>query len=1641
MNKYNKVAIIGIACRFPNSPSKEAYWENLIQGRDCISEVPIERWDWEVYYSKNRNESGKTVSKWCGLIENPYSFDPAFFGISAREAQSMDPQQRISLETAWHAMEDAGVALKHLQTHKTSVYVGVMNSDYNQKLSNDDHVVEAYDAIGNYECILANRISYCMGLRGASHSINAACASSVIAMHEAKKSLILGESEYAIAGGVSLNLIPWKYISFSQAGMLSSRGRCRTFDRSADGYVPGDGVGLALMCPLDVALESGHPIYGVIAGSSVNHTGQGKGISAPRIGAQVEVIGNAKAEAGVKSNEIAYVEAHGTGTSLGDPIEVESLKQVYERDEIEKQSCPIGSVKTNIGHLEAAAGIAGVIKVLMMFKHKEIPPLLHLDIPNPIINFKGSPFRLSIKKEKLVSKSKRGNVAAVSSFGFGGANSHLILEDGSLYQKKSRIGTQWMKSKHVAAIKKSQKESQAKTAVSFKPQLMMVSAASEAQVNAYKVSLLAYWDTFKKKLKGKNKEQAIADEIRNIAGTLSRRRQMNVRAVCVVKTEEAFMAFLKGENKLTVVDKPKFHVHVADEGCDEKKVKQFQKVLADLERLGLDIDSYSGCGDANRLVALLSGHCEGDYVPMLSASGSNKGANRDGLKKKSPGVIKWRMPEKAIWKCKGEYPWIAPKLIEASYLDELLDGLALNRDNVRLYIDKARLLKAHQYTFKHYLDEWDKVLQRETEGEMTLDALLDSDDVIFSVSEGSQRRQVLLMVMVVVSLEKLDQRWALRSEKFIKKIQFFELVDLVIDGVLTYEECINLLLGVREDNRLKEGQKKSRKKIARAMQKRSERIDTNKLYGILNAQMKKQLQFGKGWLEKWVKDTKETEKILESSLKSRAVTQVIQLGGEGPVFEELKTMMLRPTLKPSQSMDMVGQLNQLGMDVTGEVLYPRGSYEVLSLPGYVFEVTDYVVESKFNKESNNNMRLMLDSNKSHDVNQTLIFTKEEDSIEEKNSALKTLTGLGTKTFKKDLKNDKEFYFSEYLKYKSIDLNKINWLKVIKEKSKANIKIQTEDERIFNNFQSVKDKISTYSDHNLNWDFQKIPIDLNFNFSESQNDNINVLFLFIPKLSKVDSVKDRLRFVYKQICNLMSVFHNQSIRVFICSELNKQKDSVFISSLRGLLSTASLESISCQFSLFLYDQDFDQRLLELKIMQEWLLEDSHKQSQVSPCTDVYYKNNKRYCLEVHPVFTQSNAENNLVLQRKTFLVVGGLGGLGYKLCEILTEKYQAHLIIFSRRKENDVFDALEHLKNKGAKITFRSVDILDFKKLKNTYLKLKKDSININGIFHLARLNGVSPITKQSFDQFYNLTLSKTIGTDNLDEVFKDEKIEFFLMFSSIASFGMQGSSNYSYACAFQNDFARYRDQLVIKGLRSGLTKSICWGQWDYDGAMNSEMLQKRKKYFLSRGISVIKVEKAFEIIETILQEKSSVVGYLEISDRDKFYSFGTELLNLTFNNSNNNLSKKIELFKNKKHSKQEFVDILKNINLNLIGEDLKDEVYKLIQFFELESNEKGINEKKDTQDGFADVFSKKIHDSSIDLKQNIINSLETVLKLSINTLGSEKSFQDMGLDSITAMQLSVVLKKATNIQIQPQWFIDFPTVDLLFERLSKEEIK
>jgi acyl transferase domain-containing protein/NADPH:quinone reductase-like Zn-dependent oxidoreductase/NAD(P)-dependent dehydrogenase (short-subunit alcohol dehydrogenase family)/acyl carrier protein len=418
------IAIVGASCRFPGAEDLEGFWRLLDSGKDAVSEVDPQRWSTKFFYHPDRNEPGKSYTWAAGLIDGFDLFEPSFFGISPREAAQMDPQQRLLLELVWHALEDAGIPTRRISGSTTGVYIGASTTDYFDLRLGDPASADSYSMTGNTLSVFANRISYVFDLRGPSLTIDTACSSSLVALHHACEAILSKRVATAIVGGVNLLLAPYPYLGFCSASMLSRRGRCFAFDERADGYVRGEGGGVVILRPLEDALADGDTVRAVILGTGVNSDGRTIGLSLPSEAAQASLLRSVYARAGVAPEQLAFFEMHGTGTPAGDPIEAAAVG--HSLGQGRSHPLPIGSVKTNIGHLEPASGMAGLLKAALALDRGILPATLHCETPNPNIAFDKLNLRL-VRDTESIDAARERRCAGVNSFGFGGTNAHVVL--------------------------------------------------------------------------------------------------------------------------------------------------------------------------------------------------------------------------------------------------------------------------------------------------------------------------------------------------------------------------------------------------------------------------------------------------------------------------------------------------------------------------------------------------------------------------------------------------------------------------------------------------------------------------------------------------------------------------------------------------------------------------------------------------------------------------------------------------------------------------------------------------------------------------------------------------------------------------------------------------------------------------------------------------------------------------------------------------------------------------------------------------------------------------------------------------------------------------------------------------------------
>ncbi|MEK4852180.1 SDR family NAD(P)-dependent oxidoreductase [Paenibacillus sp. FSL H7-0756] len=930
------VAIVGIGCRFPDADHYTRYWDNMVNHVNSIRPISLERWENGRYGLKKGAELGwdnEQFVKFSAPLQGIDKFDHTFFNLSPREVTSMDPQQRILLEETWHCLEDSGIPLESLQQEGTSVYVGVTGNDYALLALSGGEQVDHYAGLGNFECIAANRISHYLGLTGESLSLDTACSSSLVAVHKARQNLQLGEAKYAIAAGVCLAYHPWRYVSFSKSNMMSRDGQCKAFDENADGFVQGEGVGVLLLQKLEDAIRDGNHIYGVIRGSAVNHCGPSQTIAAPSMTAQKQVIEAALRQSGVDASTVNYIEAHGTGTALGDPIEVEALTQVFRQYTEQNQFCTIGSVKTNIGHLASAAGMAGIIRVLLMMKHKTIPKLLNLTRLNPLLDWEHTPFKVATDNTGWVQVDAQTPLrAGISGFGFGGVNAHVILE---AYEppKPARV------SKEPAPG----------------PQIFALSALNSGSLNEG----ISAWKSYL------NAAEINGSAIGGLCRTLlaGRRHCREFRIGAVVRNKEELAEFLEGAATSAERLEPGCKAwsvqftNVIYKGYSEIKSilqepyirRTFEEVIAEIALpegqssvpSGITVAKWSkeklpaysfivnytlakvltGLGAE---IAAVSGEQQGTLLAMAVCgmiTPAQAYSILSGRTTFEETVL--RSPELTFID-PVHHVKLQPVNISASYIADLRSMRIGEADAAAFkhYVEKARILSRTQFTYKKYLRDWDQVPALQEAG-LTVDSILNQEELLVAGNDNPDAgwQCVLLLLITYGSLLKLNQKWDLSERITLRDERLNEWVQLVLGEVISKEMAVRLLAspeaeaaGVIEA-------------VREQLNTRNSQLSLNRAYTHLHDanSLLPEIADMAGWKHQ-LQEHSAGQSILQ--------TEMIRLSASDKDSEVYSLSIQNDGIPGFQ--EILLQLWLAGTDLDWSRLYPGGSFRKQPLPGYAF---------------------------------------------------------------------------------------------------------------------------------------------------------------------------------------------------------------------------------------------------------------------------------------------------------------------------------------------------------------------------------------------------------------------------------------------------------------------------------------------------------------------------------------------------------------------------------------------------------------------------------------------------------------------------------------------------------------------------------
>ncbi|UCH94144.1 MAG: SDR family NAD(P)-dependent oxidoreductase [Candidatus Aminicenantes bacterium] len=1401
-----EIAIIGVSGRYPMARNLEEYWENLKHGRDCITEIPTSRWDHRDYYDPGTG-TGKMYSKWGGFLEDIDVFDPIIFNISPREAEMIDPQERIFLEAAWEAVEDAGYTREEIKRY-TCEKNGVDGGDVGVFTGVTTYSYYMFGPGGNLELALsnpwsiANRVSFVFDVHGPSMPVDTACSASLTAVHLACASLEKGECRMAIAGGVNLYLHPSKYLSLCSMQMLSPTGRCRTFGGGSDGFVPGEGVGAVLLKPLPTALRDKDHIYAVIKGSSINHGGRTNGYTVPNPNAQASLIGQTLKNANINPRTISYVEAHGTGTSLGDPVEIQGLIKAYEKYTREKQYCPIGSVKSNIGHLESAAGIAGLTKIILQMKHRQLVPSLHARTLNPNIDFETSPFyvqqELSEWKQPVIKvdgEERRYPIrAAISSFGAGGANAHVILEEAPADRQQTTEDREY---------------------------LILLSTKNEERLKEYARKL----EEFLENQENTNENQGNISP-GDMAYTLQVGREaMNQRLALVISNmeelKEKLSQYVQGEPGIE-------NLFTGSTKTDKKTLERVLKGKTGEEF----INNLLKQRDLPRLARLWVSGLAIDWRLLY------------------PGETPCRISlptypfaRKRCWKSQTTETSHLPG--EKAQLHPLLDG-----------IDPGKSLEyPNSLVFQKTFRETDWVLgHHQVMGRCILPGVAYIEMAHAAFSQTRQpgtfniHRLVLLQplavqneprqVMIVIEKYNSQYRFQVRSE--------------------THQQAITHARGefrIHDIPAADKDQPLSRLPIEAIKSRCTVQVDGKELYSAF---------LGVGLC--YGLNLQGVKQILANAEAAEALG-VLSLPPGYKTGRHRHQYTLHPSLMDGSLQTIAGLISCHTRHNTPRVPMLPFSFEKVEILHPLAEQGYAYVKAADSKPGHHYHVAVLDETgrvcvKLHDV--TLRPVKE---IAPGKSTGEVPFLYKPRWIPCPLPPESETRARE-TKKANLKENKAARQKVLLvyppdtmgfEKALADAHRQSGAEVI-----GIPLPASTDQDPASAWESVGKPGQLHCIYflggiqgdttdildpevlAKSQEHGVFSLFHLVKALIRRGFTREPLQ---------IKVITNDTLRV-----LTREEVIPHSAALHGFVGSMAREyprwQISClDISLKGIKRDKPGGTEEMQHLAASIMaEPPH-----APGSVVALRNRERYVQKIEPIILPTMEKTpSPFREHGVYLILGGAGGIGLELCRYLVQTMNASLILLGRSQLN------EQQKQKiaqiespgcGGEILYLQADAADPGRMAAAAAQARARFGSINGVIHSAIVLKDKTIALMDEETLREVMVPKVIGSVILYRVYQNEPLDFMMFFSSSQSFACApGQSNYAAACTFKDAFAHYISQKV-----SFPVKIINWGYWGTVGIVANEYYNKR---LAAQGTLSITPEEGMAVVHQVLTRRTrQVIAY------------------------------------------------------------------------------------------------------------------------------------------------------------------------------------
>ena len=1482
-NSQADIAIIGIGCRFPGAKNPTEFWQLLRDGKDAITNLG-DRWK---------------GSNWGGFIDDVDKFDPQFFGITPRETQRMDPQQRLLLEVSWSALENAAIANEHLAGSKTGVFVGMSSSDYSQLQLHYGTDIDAYAGTGNAHSIAANRLSYLLDLRGPSLAIDTACSSSLVAVHLASQSLKTGECDQAIAGGVNLMLSPELTQTFSLAGMMAQDGKCKTFDADADGYVRGEGCGVVILKRLADAQRDNDQILAVIKGTAINQDGRSNGLTAPNGLAQQAVIRQALANANVAPEAISYIESHGTGTSLGDPIEVNSLKAVLAQDREPEQTCYLGSLKTNIGHLEAAAGIAGLIKTVLCLQQEAIPPNLHFNKLNPLIDLENTAIAIPTQLQPWKS-ADNPRLAGVSSFGFGGTNAHIVLQNSELPVPNSEFQDRPL-------------------------HLLTLSAKSEPALNDLVLQYKDYLDA--------NPEVTLAD-ICSTANT--GRTHFNHRLAIAVESksqlQERLANFTTEDIKTGIVQSQ------ITKNNPNKIAFLFTGQGSQYVKMGYQLYQTQPVfrRAINQCTEILNPYLDPPLIEILYPEDiETTSALLDETAYTQPAIFALEYALAQMWLSWGIKPEALIGHSVGEYVAATLAGIFSLEDGLKLVATRGKLMQALSHEGEMFA-----VFATETTVNGVIATFKNLKDRVAIAAINSLQSTVISGEKTAVQavINKLNSQ-GIRSKQLNVSHAFHSpLMKPILQDFAAIAEQVNysapqikLISNVTG-------------KIATAEIATASYWVNHITAPVKFAQGMKSLEAenchiflevgSKAILLGMGRSALSTESKNESRNESKNESRKI----DSPALAWLPS--LRPRKEDwQQILQSLAYLYSRGIAIDWYGFEQGYVRQKLALPTYPFQRQSYWLEKK-SKSSSEEVELFLPTEKHSDL-QKADFYQIEWQLKKPEFRKASITSNHHKTW---------VIFSDS--------------KGLGKQIAEQLEKQNQTCLLISN--TLENKLS----------------DLEAIFKQDQ-DIQSVIYLWgldNPENLNFAAINNYQQLNCTAILNLVQTLFKQSINapIWLVTRGNQAVDndlsesSVASSSLWGLGNAIALEHPEYWGGI-------------IDLASDDLVSDKENNEANHLISLITNKNKEdRFALRQDEVYvprllkTERIESKNQALEfapQSFYLITGGLGALGLKIAQWLAEKGAKHLVLTGRSKPDELADkAISKLEASGVTIKVIQADISnsdDVARIINI-----DSSLQLKGIIHAAGILDDGLLQSQTWSRFAKVISPKVIGAWNLHQLTKDIPLDFFVMFSSVASLiGSPGQSNYSVANAGLDAIALYRQSQNLPAL------SINWGPWADTG-------MAVKQGFSIKGFDLINPQMGLAAFEELLTSKLSQVGVIKADWQQ--------------------LSQKFPSVQQSNF----FSQLLTNLPKNK----------------QIKSKNKILNE----------LLATSGTDRKAYLTDYLQNAIAEILQVDPAYLSITDSLLDIGMDSLMVMEAINQLKTDLQLILYPREFYEHPQISSLAGYLATE---